>query len=98
MKSMNKHRKDGNPLQPSSLARVEADKFFPGIDNTTLRVMAQRVLDRAKLILPLPNRASCFAVIRGITGTAGKKGSHGQQSRQHDARTRSATAGTWAGA
>lgn len=65
----NRSRTDSSPMQPSRLANNRADNFFPGIANSALRMLAQQVLKRAKMNLPLPNRASCVAVILGIRGS-----------------------------
>lgn len=74
----NKSRTDAVPLYPSRLAHQRAEDFYPGINNSALRMLAQQILKRAKMHQPLNNRASCVAVILGIRGTAVRKGySHG---------------------
>lgn len=70
----NKSRTDSVHLYPSHLAHKEAENFYPHINNSALRMRAEQVLKRAKMNLPLHNRAACVAVIRGITGTAVRKG------------------------
>lgn len=74
--AMNKYRTDASPMQPSQLANREAENFYPGISNSALRMLAQQVLKRAKMDQPLLNRASCVAVIRGITGARVRKAVH----------------------
>lgn len=71
--TMNKARTDATPLYPSLRARQEAEELFPGIETPALRLLAQQILKRAKMNQPLPNRAACVAVIRGIRGDAVRK-------------------------
>lgn len=67
--TMNKSRSDSSPAQPSQLARARAEDFYPHIETSALRMLAKQVLKRAKMSLPLSNRAACVAVILGIQGS-----------------------------
>ena len=70
---MSSFKGNESPLQPSPLAHAEAAAFYPGIATSALRYLAVLVLKAARMKQPLPDRASCVAVIRGITPARRRK-------------------------
>jgi hypothetical protein len=68
VKTLNRHRTDSAPLRASVLAREAADNDYPHIPTSALRMLANMILKKAHMNLPVSNRAACVAVIRGIRG------------------------------